>query len=175
MFIVFNALLYISKIGEASYCFLIASAALVGLVLHGFDRLKELDLKNLRIVLRELKDTKHELFVREEKLKSVALPLAQIAALTGVSEGRLGSKETWAAKRKWYRSKIEELIASLPLNAEETLEAKKYIEKYTALDELLADRNNLKASDPGYAKIVAKLEIMNQELLDMLKSDVDTK
>ena len=54
VFIVFTVLLYISKIGEASYAFLVAATALFGLVLHGFDRLKEIDLKNLRVVLRGL-------------------------------------------------------------------------------------------------------------------------
>ena len=54
VFVVFTVLLYVGKLGEASYSFLIAATALFGLVLHGFDRLKEVDLKNLRIVLREL-------------------------------------------------------------------------------------------------------------------------
>ena len=58
-----------------------AATALLGLVLHGFGRLQELDLKNLRLVLREIEQTKKELFVREGKLKAIAIPLAQIIAL----------------------------------------------------------------------------------------------
>jgi len=59
----------------------VAATALLGLVLHGFCRLQELDLKNLRLVLREIEQTKKELFVREGKLKAIAIPLAQIIAL----------------------------------------------------------------------------------------------
>ena len=77
-FAIFTALLVFGRIGEASYCFLVATATLLGLVLHGFGRLQELDLKNLRVVLREIEQTKKELFVREEKLRQIALPLAQI-------------------------------------------------------------------------------------------------
>src|SRR5437899_7686297 len=75
---IFTYLLWLRHIGEASYCFLVALTAMLGLVLHGFSRLQEFDLKNLRLVLREIRQTKEELFVREEKLKAIALPLAQI-------------------------------------------------------------------------------------------------
>lgn len=87
-FLAFTTLLFFGQVGEATYCFLVASAALIGLVLHGFSRLQELDLKNLRLILREIEQTKKELFVREEKLKAIVVPLAQIIAFTGVSEGR---------------------------------------------------------------------------------------
>lgn len=80
-FLVFTTLLLFGKIGEATYCFLVASAALLGLVLHGFSRLQELDLKNLRLVLREIEQTKNELFVQEEKLKAIVVPLAQYSRL----------------------------------------------------------------------------------------------
>jgi len=93
-FFIFTALLLLEHIGEASYCLLVALSTLLGLVLHGFGRLQELDLKNLRLVLREIKATKKELFVREEKLKEIVLPLAQVIALTGASEGRLVDRES---------------------------------------------------------------------------------
>lgn len=173
VFIVFTGLLYIGKVGEASYAFLIAATALFGLVLHGFDRLKELDLKNLRIVLRELQETKKELFVREEKLKSIAIPLAQIVAFTGASEGRLSSKETWSAKRKWYKKKLEELIASLNFTSDEEREAKKFVEKYEEIDKLLADREALKTTDPDYGKVKERIEQISAELNELMRQDFE--
>lgn len=98
-FITFTALLWLGKIGEASFSFLVAATALFGLVLHGFSRLQELDLKNLRLVLREIKETKEELFVREEKLKSVIAPLVQLLAHAGVAEGRWTETENIMLKR----------------------------------------------------------------------------
>ena len=172
-FVVFTTLLYVGKIGEASYAFLIAATALFGLVLHGFDRLKEVDLKNLRIVLRELQETKKELFVREEKLKSIAIPLAQIVAFNGASEGRIANKETWLAKRKWYKKKVEELMASIDFTSTEAQEANKFVEKYEAIDQLLADREGLKTTDPDYDEVKRKIEQLSSEINELMRQDVE--
>jgi hypothetical protein len=103
-FLVFTAFLVCGRIGEASYCFLVAASALFGLALHGFPRLQELDLKKGHMVLRELKQMNEELFVLEEKLKAIALPLAQIIAFASASkgaevycEGRL-TLRTWSGR-----------------------------------------------------------------------------
>ena len=118
------------EVGEASFAFLAAGTALVGLVLHGFARLQEFDLKNLRIVLRELKETKQELFVREERLKSVALPLVQILAYQGAASGRWGSAKGDAASRAWYKAKIATLIEALGADSDEARGNRKFIDKY---------------------------------------------
>lgn len=170
-FVVFTALLLLGNLGEASYAFLIAATALFGLVLHGFDRLKELDLKNLRVTLRELQETKKELFVREEKLKSVAIPLAQIVAFTGASEGRMGDKEIFSAKRKWYKRKLEDLISALDFNSEEEKEAKKFVEKYEEIDKLFAGRGALNINDPDYKQVKEDIENLSNEITSLLNED----
>jgi len=172
-FIVFTVFLYFNKIGEASYAFLVAATALFGLVLHGFDRLKEIDFKNLRVVLRELKDTKKELFVREEKLKSMVIPLAQIVAFTGVSEGRMGSTETWSAKRKWYKRKLEELISSLSFSEAEEKEANKFVKKYETLDAILANLSALKTTEPGYKETKEKADKISDEIIQLMNLDCE--
>jgi hypothetical protein len=170
-FVVFTALLWLGRIGEASYCFLVAGSALLGLVLHGFGRLQELDLRNLRLVLRELQDTKKELFVREEKLKKIAVPLAQVLALTGASEGRMSNRETWAVKREWYRQRIQAMVEALELAPSEAEETRKYLEKYAEIDRVLADRDGLKTTDPDYAEVKERLSKLSGELLEMYKAD----
>lgn len=171
-FIVFTLLLCLGRIGEVSYCFLVAASALLGIVLHGFGRLQELDLKNLRVVLRELQQTKQELYVREERLKAIALPLAQIIALTGASEGRLGSKESWGIKRSWYKSKIASLISVLDLSTVESAEAIKYSGKYEEIDRALEERDALLTSDPDYEQTKAKLNKLSDELQEMMQADI---
>ena len=171
-FLVFTALLLVGKIGEASFCFLAAGSALLGLVLHGFGRLQELDLKNLKLVLRELQDTKKELFVREEQLKKIAVPLAQIIALSGASEGRFGSKESWSVKREWYRQKVETLLEALGLSPTEATESTKFQDKYAEIDRVLGEREALQTTDPDYNQVKAKLEALSAELLEMMKSDL---
>lgn len=171
-FLVFTTLLLFNRIGEASYCFLSAGSAMLGLVLHGFGRLQELDLKNLRLVLREIEQTKKELFVREEKLKAIAVPLAQVIALTGASEGRLGSRESWDTKREWYRRKVDALVGTLDLTSQESADIRKYAEKYAEIDAVLGKREGLKATDSDYEEVKEKLGALSAELIEMMKSDV---
>lgn len=174
-FITFTVLLLLGHVGEASYCFLAAASALVGLVLHGFGRLQELDLRSLRLVLRDIEQTKKELFVREEKLKQIAVPLAQIIALSGASEGRLGSKESWAVKREWYRRKIETLVTALELSPTDAVETLKYSEKYDEFDRVIGDRDSLLTSDPDYAQVKANLELLAAELEAMMQADIKSE
>lgn len=169
---VFTALLWLGYIGEVSYCFLAVVSVLLGLVLHGFSRLQELDLKNLRLVLREIEQTKQELFVREEKLKSIVAPLAQVIALTGASEGRLASREFWVVKRKWYVQKLQSLIELLGLSTAESLETLKYTQKYAEIDSVFGARDGLMTSDPDYEATKAKLDTLGSELVDMMKEDI---
>ena len=87
-----------------------------GPVLLGFPRLQEMDLRNLRLILSEIKETQKELFVREEKLKAIAIPLAQIIASAGASEGRFGGgKEFVNLKCEWYRRRLDDLVNALDL------------------------------------------------------------
>lgn len=171
-FTIFTVLLMLGRIGEASYCFLVATTVLLGIVLHGFGRLQELDLKNLRLVLREIEQTKKELFVREDKLRAIALPLAQIIALTGASEGRFGSKESWAVKREWYKKKLQSLIDALELPAAEVSETQKYTEKYAEFDRTMGEREALMTTDQDYAEVKSKLEGLSSELVEMMKADL---
>lgn len=171
-FVIFTALLWLGRIGEASYCFLVAASALLGLVLHGFGRLQELDLKNLRLVLREIEETKKELFVREEKLKAIAIPLAQLIALTGASEGRLGDRQSWTVKREWYKQKLEALINAIELSGTEATETLKYTQKYGEIDAIFGARDGLKTTDPDYAETKARLESLGAELVEMMKADI---
>ena len=172
VFIIFTALLWLGRIGQASYCFLVAATALLGLVLHGFGRLQELDFKNLKLVLRDIEQTKKELFVREEKLKAIAVPLAQVLALTGASEGRLGSRESWHIKREWYKQRLQALAAALELSPAESAEVQKYTEKYAEFDHVMGQREALQTTDPDYIEVKQKLESLSVELLDMMKVDL---
>ena len=171
-FAIFTCLLWLGRIGEVSYCFLVAASAMLGSVLHGFSRLQELDLKNLRLVLREIEQTKKELFVREEKLREIAIPLAQVIAFTGASEGRFGSSESSEAKREWYRQKLQSLTTALDLSSTEAAEIRKYSDKYAEFDSNMGKRGALQTADPDYEQTKAKLESISAEILSMMKADI---
>lgn len=169
----FTALLVLGYIGEAAYAFLAACMALLGLVLHGFGRLQEIDLKNLKLVLRELKETKEELFVKQQQLKSLAMPLAKIIAFSSAVGGRLTSKESFALRTKWYRKKIEELIEALGIESSEAAETRKYLEKYEEIDKALGAREGLHTTDPDYEAVKQRLETLNNEINETLKADIE--
>lgn len=169
----FTALLVLGYVGEASYVLLVAGTALVGLVLHGFGRLQEIDLKNLKLVLRELKETKEELFVKQQQLKSLATPLAQIIAFSSAAEGRMTSKEFFALRAKWYRKKIKELVDALGIEYSEALETRKYLEKYEEIDKTLGTREGLQTTDPDYQAVKQRLAKLNEELNEMLRADIE--
>ena len=77
----FTTLLILNEINQPTYCFLIALVALITIVIFGFHRLQELDLKNLRVTLREIKATQKEIFAKEEDLKKTALLMSQIKGI----------------------------------------------------------------------------------------------
>lgn len=172
-FAVFTALLLGGRIGEAAYCFLVATSALLGLVLHGFGRLKELDLKNLRLVLRGLEETKRDLFVREERLKAVLGPVAQILALTASSEGRwAGNRESTNIKREWYRQKVQALTDAMQASGAEAAEISKYMVKYAEFDRVFGLREVLRTTDEDYEYAKGRLESISAELTQMMKEDL---
>lgn len=172
-FTVFTVLLILGYVGEAAYAFLAAVSALMGLVLHGFGRLQEIDLKNLKLVLRELKETKEELFVKQQQLSSLAVPLAQIIAFSSAVEGRLSSKESFSLRRKWYKKKVQELIEALGIDSVSDKETRKYLEKYEEIDKAFGERSVLQTSDPDYEVVKRRIEALSTEVNEMLKSDIE--
>lgn len=169
-FLAFTTLLWLGHIGEVSYCFLVALASLLGIALHGFGRIQELDFKNLRLVLREIEQTKRDLFVREEKLKAIAIPLAQVIALSGASEGDFGNPEMKAIKRKWYQHKLEALTDALKLSSAEAEETQKYMQKYSEIKALSADASGYGANN--IEERTKRLNSLNTDLIEMMKADI---
>ncbi len=170
--VLFTGLLITGRIGEVSYSFLVSVTALLGLVLHGFGRLQELDLRNLKLTLRELKQTRDEIFVREERLKAILIPLAQIIAFSGAVEGRWTEAEFLTLKREWYKKKLRLLIESLGFDSAESKEAQKYIGKYDEIDRLFAGRSGLNITDPDYKEVKQEIEALSNQVNAMLKADL---
>lgn len=171
LFVVFTALLLANKIGELSYFSLNALSILVGVVIYGFDRLQEVDFKNLKMVLSELKQAKEELFVREEKLKEITFLISQIMAFTGYSGGRFESKESLQLKRAWYRYQINKLKEVAQLNNSESKELDKFFDVYSRIDTTL--ERDLKPNDPDYQSWRDALEHLVEELKTLLQEDIE--
>ena len=175
LFLVFTIGLYISKIGEASYCILFSLTILIGFGLHGFERIKEIDFKNLKITLDEIRAAKEELFVREERLRSIIVPLTHLLAYISTTEGRLMNRNSYKAKRQWLKSKLAILMNSLELKPEEIKTISKISDIYNEIDTIF-DRHDggLKTSDPNYEVDSTRLQSLNDQLILILLEDSAT-
>ena len=61
-----TTLLIKKRVNQPSYIILLSLTSLVCIVLHGFPRLKELDVKSLRLTLTEMKQVRTEVYVKAE-------------------------------------------------------------------------------------------------------------
>jgi len=75
-------------------------------------------------------------------------------------------------KRQWYKEKLRSIIDALEFNTMETAETLKFVEKYEEIDRLMSNRDNLKATDPDYQQIKAKIEGLSSELIELMKLDL---
>lgn len=169
----FTTLLWLDRIGQAAYCFLLAGTALTGLVLAAFDRLGELDLKNMRIVLHEIRQARDELLISEQRLRHVALPIVKMLAFSSAAEGRFGSAEGVSAKRAWCYRTIDQLAVRLDFTAADTAEVQKYIRLYKSIDQLFEQRSALPPGDPDRERLAAQASAISSQLVDMLKNDTE--
>ncbi len=170
--IFFTALLTLDQIGELSFVSLLSLTALISIVVQLFPRLKELDLKNLKLVLQEIKDTKEEIYAREEDLKKISYQTLLILTFNSVTQGRMGSKESWKLQRQWFQKNLAALTDSLHYTEDERSELVKYMNKYNEFDHLLSDRDSLQTTDPDYKEVKEKLNEISAEIQEMLSKDI---
>lgn len=86
-------LLLIGKIGSVSFVTLFLGIAIVSTALYLSDRLKELDIKNLRLILAEVKEVKKDIYAKAEIVKKLGEELADLTAFNVTSVGRFASKD----------------------------------------------------------------------------------
>lgn len=166
-------MLLFAQIGEASYCFLLADSALVALVLKGFNRLRELDLRNMKIILADIEKAKDGLAVRKAKFKSVLIPFIQIIAYSSSIAGRWGSLETNKLNRMWYKNKLKCLVNELGIESVDAQEIQKFVNKYDEIDEILEQRGEIEADSPDADKTKHKLEVLMHQIVEVLQEDIE--
>jgi hypothetical protein len=74
----FTTLLVLQEISEIAYSALVALSALVAIIIYGFPRLAELDIKNLRLTLREVKEATFEAKNATRELEQAKKELAEM-------------------------------------------------------------------------------------------------
>lgn len=111
-------LLLIGKIGSASFVTLFLGIAIVSTALYLSDRLKELDIKNLRLILAEVKEVKKDIYAKAETVKKLGEELADLTAFNVTSVGRFASKDL-KEKMLEARDRINVILKEIGSNENE--------------------------------------------------------
>jgi hypothetical protein len=140
-FITFTVLLATGLIQALSYAALLALLGLVCLTIPVLHRLKNLDIKNLKLTLERIEETKKEISAKEKDFKLTALLLAELIAATATVSNVFGDEESDEYSKALVRRKIQQLANHLRFTDNQLTEIFKYEE---ALKEVrTASKENL--------------------------------
>ncbi len=111
-------LLIIDKIGSVSFVTLFLVIAIVSTALYLSDLLKELDIKNLRLILAEVKEVKKDIYAKAETVKKLGEELADLTAFNVTSVGRFSSNDL-KEKMIEARDRITAILKEISCNENE--------------------------------------------------------
>jgi hypothetical protein len=122
----FTALMSVGKIGSVAYLSLLSLLVLTCLVIPVLERLKTLDVKNLKVTLEKIESVKREIYVKESDLRKTSLVLAELIAANAAVTGIWGDEESKRYSDALVRNKIMHLAKQLNLTTGEMAEIFKY-------------------------------------------------
>lgn len=109
-FVIFTLLLIYDQILNGIYLSLFSVLAFSCIVIALLPRLKEIDFKNLRTTLVEIKKTKKEIFAKEESLKEIALRVSELIKANATFASYLSDEEDDKLQNEFINSKINNLL-----------------------------------------------------------------
>lgn len=125
-FSTFTYLLMASKIGASDYSLLLGLLAVVCIVISVLSRLRELDLKNLKLTLERIEEAKKEIYAKEESLKKASHVLAELIAANSTLASIWGDDESNAYSKLIVLAKLKKLARELEFSSEEMGQILKY-------------------------------------------------
>ena len=114
--VLFTTLLCLHLLTEGYYSLLMCGTGILSLALLGFHRIRELDLKNLKLVMDKIEQAKDDIFAREQTVRALAEDVAEIALLTGTDKlAHLLPSHLRDARyeREAYRARARDRVISL--------------------------------------------------------------
>ena len=118
-FTTFTTLLIKDAVGTASYIVLLTLLTLICVVIPVLERLKELDIKNLKLTLEKIEGVKKDIYAKESDLRQTSLLLTELIAANSTVTGIWGSAESKKYSDALVRSKIMRLAKQLKLSEKE--------------------------------------------------------
>ena len=112
-FITFTLLLISKYITGVIYLSLLSLLCFFCLVIPVIGRLKELDLKNLKLTLEKIEQTKKEIYAKEQELKEISLILSELIAAHSTLTSIRGDEESEKLRKELINEKIKMLAKKL--------------------------------------------------------------
>lgn len=168
----FTALLVFEYVGPSAYVALVAITLLASFGIALAPRLAELDLRNLRLVLRGIEEAKAELYAREEDLKHIAFKMTLILSFITATQGRWGGSDSHMLQSKWLQRRLADLASTFQFSESEQSDISKYVNMYNEFDAVMGDREGLRTTDPDYEDVKRRLGDISKEIDVMLRNDL---
>jgi len=153
--VLITALLVYNRISELSFVTPLCATALVCLVIHGFSRLRVLDLKNLKLTLDHIEQVRDDIYAREQDLKNASLALSELILFKDVVGNRLGDDRFHKNSEKWTIKKAQELKVALLASDAERNHVFRYAQEFGELDRL---RDADEGTDELWERIVDTIQ-----------------
>jgi hypothetical protein len=174
LIILFTSMLFLSVLGQASYISLVSVSMLAGFIIFFSDRIREINIKEFKVLLSEIKAAKEEVFAKEKEVKDIAFNLAKIIAFTSQVQGRMNNQDGHERWRKWYRYHLDRLNEITNFTNDETNEIYKISRMFDELDELLAKCGN-NVSKPSYKEHKPSVDKKIEEINKSIEEDIRNK
>jgi hypothetical protein len=137
----------------------------LAIVVYVLPQLQELNLKELKVVLREIKETERRVYAGLDTVRELALLMADTVMMQNLNTNRLTGPDFSELYHEWQTHqllKISRLIEATPEDQEHLL---RFVGLYSALDaELARDQR-----DPGKEQSV---KAAGRKIQDLLKREI---
>ena len=153
----------------------LCSISLLGLAFYGFDRLKVLDLRNLKIYLNKLEETKKEVYAKVDELQLIMVDLADIYIYSAFKIGRF-TEEEGSKLRKIVkeRDNAKQLLKNANISSEEIClkidPINQYIINYILIE---IDRKIYDIISEREKKRTGKIQLLQTEFDKNLKNKIN--
>ena len=128
-------MLYDGKLGEMAFVSLFCALCLVSLVIYGFPRLKQLDLRNLKLTLEKIESARKEIYAKEQDLKRLSLLLTESVLMNSLWLDRAGGgEEVNRLNSQWFSQQAKRVLTALRSTKTETEQLLRYVRLFERLE-----------------------------------------
>jgi len=169
----FVLLLFLEKINQVCFVTLMCSTGLFSFVILSLSRLKELDLKNLKLTLTELKQVKSDIYAKEDDLKKSSKLISELILFNSLFASRFGDTRSHECSQLWAKLKAKELLSALNIPDDQQKEVFRFSKMFEKMDsesgitwEEIIDRVAEECAGHGRADNLTKLSLTSTEPIE---------